>query len=184
MLLVDPAFAAPALTPATAEAVQVEAGVRYATGLGSSEYDLWGVGYGGALGYTLKNGLYLGGSFDHYNGEEYSYRPADPSSPKVGGNYWQALVQAGYDRPLSKRWIWRPKVGVGWATLNLHDCIPAIEQNRYECAKFISSNTAIVPAVQLMFVSHLTFSLEARYVMLFDSVTIKHAVLGGANIGF
>ena len=79
--------------------------------------------------------------------------------------------------------MWRPKVGLGWATLNVRNCNTLVG-NTAECRKTIRSDTALVPGVELLFARGVLFGFEARYVMLFDSITIKHAVIGAANLGF
>jgi len=182
MLTVSGAAHAKEPAPATVDTLQVDLGVRYGLSFEKLDVNPWRLGWGGAIGYTRENAIYLGASFDYYDGEVKKYPADNYPDPTIGGNYWQALAQVGYDLRLSKRWLWRPKVGVGWATLNFNDCITTIDG--VECAKTYTSETALVPALQLMFVTPVSFSLEARYVMLFNSVTIKHALVGGFGIGF
>jgi len=176
------AFAA----PPTLERVQIELGARYGLALESLDYNPWGGGLGGAIGYTLDKAIYLGASFDWFQGEEIEYPdPAAryPDPIYVGGNYWQALVWGGYDMELSDSFVFRPKVGVGMSTSTLRDCNLLID-DEIECLKTIQGKTSIVPSAQLIFVSPVTLSLEGRFVMLFDSVTIKTALVGGVSIGF
>ena len=183
-VIADPstAFAA----PPTIERVQIELGGRYGFALESLDYNPWRGGLGGAIGYTLDSAIYLGASFDWFQGEEIEYAdPANlyPQPVYIGGNYWQALVWGGYDMELSKDFVFRPKVGVGMSTSTLRDCNLDIE-NKIECLKTIRGETSIVPGAQLIWVSPVTLSLEARFVMLFDSVTIKSAAILGLSIGF
>lgn len=170
--------------PATLERVQIELGGRYAFALESLEYNPWGLGLGAAIGYTLDTAIYLGGSFDWFQGEEIEYPDPDNAYAPipVGGNYWQALVWGGYDMELSESWVLRPKAGVGMSTSTLRDCNSLLDD--IECRKTIRGETSIVPAAQLIFVSPVLISLEGRFVMLFDSVTIKTAVMGGVSLGF
>ena len=178
-----------AATPPTVEQVQIDLGVRYGLPLESLDYNPWALGFGGGIGYTLASSIYLGASFDWFQGEEIEYPAvgfeADPIL--VGGNYWQALVHGGYDMELSDSFVFRPKVGVGWSTSTIRDCntlIPEGDEDNVECRKTIKSDTTIAPGAQLIFVSPVTVSLEVRFLMLFDSVTIKSAAVGGFSIGF
>ncbi len=164
--------------PITAKSLQVDVGVRYGLELEPGKFNPWRTGYGGAVGYTLKNGFYLGGSFDYYVGQA-GPRPA----PIVSGNYWQLLAQFGYDVRLSKRWIMRPKVGVGSATLSFEGCDYYVG-NEITCLKTRSTDTAIVPGIQLTFVTSVTVTVEARYAMIFNGVEIKDALIGGLGVGF
>lgn len=170
--------------PPTLERVQILVGARYAIGLDSLEYNPWGVGAGAAIGYTLDSAIYLGGSFDWFKGEEIEYPDPDNeyATIPVGGNYWQALVWGGYDMELSESWVLRPKAGVGMSTSTLRDCNSLLDD--IECRKTIRGETSIVPAAELLFASPVLVSLEGRFVMLFDSVTVKTAVMGGLSIGF
>ena len=174
-----------AAAPPTLETVQIDLGVRYGLALESLDYDPWGFGYGGGIGYTLDSAIYLGATFDWFDGEEVEYPTPTryPEPEMVGGNYWQALVHGGYDLELSDRFVFRPKVGVGWSTSTIRDCNTLVGEV-VECRKTIKSDTTIAPAAQLIFVSPVTVSLEARFVLLFDSVTIKSAMMGGLSIGF
>jgi len=172
--------------PPTLERLQIELGYRYGLALESLDYNPWGSGGGGIIGYTLDKAIYLGASFDWFSGEEIEF--ADPGARYkdpiyIGGNYWQALVWGGYDMELSQSVVFRPKVGVGMSTSTLKDCNLLID-DEIECLKTIQGKTSIVPTAQLLFVSPVLVSLEARFVMLFDSVTIKSALIGGASIGF
>ncbi|HEY6725699.1 MAG TPA: hypothetical protein VI197_16810 [Polyangiaceae bacterium] len=172
--------------PATLERVQIELGVRYAFALEELEYNPWGTGFGGAIGYTLDSAIYLGGSFDWFKGEEVEYPDPTNMYPDpiyVGGNYWQSLVWGGYDMEFSDSFILRPKAGIGISTSTLRDCNSLIG-DKIECLKTIRGETSIVPAAELLFVSPILVSIEARFVMLFDSVTIKTAALGGVSLGF
>lgn len=179
-----------AATPPTVEAVQIDLGVRYGLPFESLKYNPWAVGFGGAIGYTLDSAIYLGASFDWFQGEEVEYPAVGYESDPilVGGNYWQALVHGGWDMELSESFVFRPKVGVGWSTSTLRDCNTLIPEasgdDNVECRKTIKSDTTIAPGVQLIFVSPVTVSLEARFLMLFDSVTIKSAAIGALSIGF
>lgn len=170
----------------TADRVQVDLGVRYGLSLESLDYNPWGLGFGGGVGYTRKDAIFLGIGFDWYQGEELEYPDPTamyPDAIYIGGNYWQVLINGGYDLTVSDSVILRPKIGVGWATSTIRDCNTLVG-DKIECAKTIRGDTSIVPAVQLMFVSPVTVSLEGRFVMLFDSVTVKTAVIGGLNLGF
>lgn len=172
--------------PATLERVQIELGARYAFALESLEYNPWGTGLGGAIGYTLDNAIYLGGSFDWFTGEEIEYPDRANKYPDpiyVGGNYWQSLVWGGYDMEFSDSFVLRPKAGVGISTSTLRDCNSLIG-DQIECVKTIRGETSIVPAAELLFVSPILISLEARFILLFDSVTIKSAAMGGVSLGF
>ena len=162
---------------------QLQGGVRYGLELTSHDYKLWQVGWGGAVGRTLKNSIYIGGSLDAYQGEQFHYIPADKRSPFVGGNYWQGQAQVGYDIGLSEHWLWRPKVGAGAARLNVNNC-QTLVGNQADCRRTISYNGSLVPGVELIFARDVLVSLEARYALLFDTITIKHAVMGVANLGF
>lgn len=172
--------------PPTLERLQIELGYRYGLALESLDYNPWGSGGGGVIGYTLDKAIYLGASFDWFSGEEIEYpdpgaRYKDPIY--IGGNYWQALVWGGYDMGLGDDFVFRPKVGVGMSTSTLKDCNLLID-DEIECLKTIQGKTSIVPTAQLLWAGPVLLSLEARFVMLFDSVTIKSALIGGGSIGF
>lgn len=173
-----PKLAQAAPAPATAKQLSVDFGVRYGYSLESDGYNPWRLGYGGGIGYTLKNALYLGGTFDYYVGEAHP-----PPAKVVAGNYYSGLAQIGYDYRLSKRWVLRPRVGIGWATLTFEGCIQYIGK-RIDCTRTISSDTALVPGLQLMFVSPVNISIEARYTVLMNGEVIKDAAQAGLNLGF
>lgn len=189
--LTTPSVAAADEPPATLERFQLSVGARYGFDMESAAFDPWTAGAGIAAGYTLSQSIYVGGSFDYFQGERYYYlgdafvyqNGVRRESPEVGGNYYQMLAQLGYDMALSRRWVLRPKVGVGAATLDVDECLTDVG-NDINCTHTIKTDTTIAPAVELIFVSPITLSAEVRMVMLFDSVTVKTAAIGGLSIGF
>jgi hypothetical protein len=169
--------------PATSGDIQVQAGARYGIELTSSDFKLWQTGYGFTVGRTADdNGLYVGGSFDWYVGERYHFIAGDVSSPEVGGNYWQGMGQVGFDRALSRHWLWRPKVGAGVAGLSVNKCVRLIGVD-LTCQKTKQYTAALMPTAELIYDNGILLSLEARYALLFDTVTIRHVVIGSASIG-
>jgi opacity protein-like surface antigen len=94
--------------PATHGRTEAMAGIRY----GTRHLD-FGPGLRG--GYTLANGIYLGGALDYFLGERRS-EAIGTARMRATNNLWLVAVEAGYDLGLTRQLVLRPwgGAGIGW----------------------------------------------------------------------
>jgi opacity protein-like surface antigen len=84
------------------------AGIRYGT------HQL-GFGPGVRGGYTLANGIHLGGALDYFLGEPRS-EVVGAARTRATSSLWLVAVEAGYDLGLTRHLVLRPwgGAGIGW----------------------------------------------------------------------
>ena len=94
--------------PATREWTEAMAGIRYGT------HQL-GFGPGLRGGYTLANGMHLGGALDYFLGERHS-EVIGTARTRATNSLWLVAVEAGYDLGLTRHLVLRPwgGAGIGW----------------------------------------------------------------------
>ncbi len=94
--------------PPTSDRTEAMAGIRY----GTRHLD-FGPGLRG--GYTLANGLYLGGALDYFLGDERS-EVIGSAPTRVRSDLWLVSIEAGYDLGLTRHLVLRPwgAAGIGW----------------------------------------------------------------------
>ena len=85
----------------TWEKGQIQGGFRF----GTDNLD-FGVGVRG--GYTLGMGLYLGGAFDYWFGDDDAFGPFDNNV-----SFWDLMFEAGYDFGITPTIMVRPFGGLG-----------------------------------------------------------------------
>ncbi len=91
---------------------------------GTSNFD---AGLGARLGYTLSPGIYLGGMFDYWFGENRTDIPLENSSPippSESSHGWDALAVAGYDVGPTPNVLFRPFAGGGVLSGSSKFCPP------------------------------------------------------------
>src|SRR5262245_37391242 len=112
-----PAAAAPA--PAlTWSHGQMNGGARY----GSDNLSL---GFGARGGYTLPNGVYLGGLFDYFIGESQS-ATLGGTTISVSAHLWDIGAEGGFDFALTEQLMIRPFLGLGIAKASGEICMDAV----------------------------------------------------------
>ena len=141
--------------PATANSVQLGAGFRYGFDLTGASSNPWGLGLGIDGGYTLENAVYLGGNLDYFFGED-----------AEGDGLFQLLAEVGYDLGLGENFVFRPKLGAGFAAANSE------------------ARAAVAPGVKLMvFTSSVSLSLDTRYSIVLSDPSLQALILS-MGIGF
>ena len=94
--------------PATRDWTEAAAGIRYGT---------HHLGFGPGLrgGYTLANGVHLGGALDYFLGERRS-EVVGTTRTRATSSLWLVAVEAGYDLGLTRHLVLRPwgGAGIGW----------------------------------------------------------------------
>jgi hypothetical protein len=97
---------------------QMNAGARY----GSDNLNL---GLGARGGYTLPNGVYLGGMFDYFIGEHRSLS-ANGTSSSADAHMWDVAAEGGFDFALTDALMIRPYIGLGIAEASASVCMDAV----------------------------------------------------------
>lgn len=157
-----------AAEPATANVLQIGLGFRYGFEMEDGDFNPWGPGIGLDVGYTLPSAVYLGGAFDYFFGDEQEGRSA---------NIWQLMAEGGYDLGAGP-FVLRPKLGVGFASLNDELCVLDA------CSDESSTEFAIAPGATLMYIGEkISLSVDLRYDMIFAEQTLN-ALIFSAGIGF
>lgn len=175
------AVSAPVLAqPATANMLQIGLGFRYGFEMEDGDFNPWGPGIGVAGGYTLGNGVYLGGNFDYFFGDSIGEAPNELSA-----NIWQLMAEGGYDLGLGEAFVVRPKLGVGFATTNMETCIDLGLGTGEQCASDSETDFAIAPGATFLYIGQsFSLSLDLRYDMIFAEGETQNALLFSAGIGF
>ncbi len=169
--LATPAFAN---EPATAGALQWGIGFRYGFELEDGDFNPWGTGLGAELGYTLPNAVYVGGNFDYFFGEEEELGDASYQS-----NIWQLMAEGGYDIGVAPVFVIRPKLGVGFATINSESCAGTLG-----CRDDSSTNFALAPGAKFMFLTeNFGLSADLRYDIIFAEEPPECTGTGGCVEG-
>ncbi|MGC4086811.1 MAG: outer membrane beta-barrel protein [Polyangiaceae bacterium] len=166
--------ATPALAndPATANVIQIGAGVRYGIEMNDGDFNPWGVGLGLDGGYTLPMAVYVGGNFEYFFGDSVTLAGIETT-----GNVWQLTAEGGYDIGLGPI-VLRPKLGAGIGTLRGESCFSGT------CSSDSSSKFALTPGVKAMFFTpSFSLSVDTRYDLIFADETAK-ALIFTVGIGF
>lgn len=108
-------YPSPALTWSHA---QMNGGARY----GSDNLNL---GFGARGGYTLDNGIYIGGMFDYFMGESQT-QTLGGTSLSVSAHLWDIGVEGGFDFALTPVLMVRPFLGLGIATATGDICMDQV----------------------------------------------------------
>jgi opacity protein-like surface antigen len=169
--------APPARGPHTAGAIQLGVGFRYGAELNDGDFNPWGPGIGLSAGYTLPMALYLGGNFEYFFGDS-----VEAGGVKVKGNVWQLTAEGGYDVGLGENFVIRPKVGFGIAGLktSVEGCPAGLS-----CSGSSETKPVLAPgATFMLFTSHVSLSLDARYAMIFTDDETGKALIFSFGIGF
>jgi opacity protein-like surface antigen len=161
--------------PATSNVLQFGAGFRYGLELEEGDFNPWGPGLGLQVGYTLPAAaIYVGGNFDYFFGDT-----LDVGGVELSGNIWQLMAEAGYDVGLGEVVVLRPKIGVGFASLNAETCI-----DPGGCTDDSSTDFALAPgATFILLTEKFSLSLDVRYDMIFADETLN-ALIFSAGVGF
>ena len=80
----------------------------------------FGLGLNG--GYTLGQGVYLGGLFNYFLGETNEFRLAGVET-EAGFDAWFLMFDGGYDIGLSRAFVLRPSLALGLATAHAEVCV-------------------------------------------------------------
>jgi hypothetical protein len=97
---------------------QMNGGARY----GSDNLNL---GFGARGGYTLPNGIYLGGIFDYFIGESQSVIMGG-TSITADAHMWDIAAEGGFDFALTETVMIRPFIGLGIAEASAEICTDQI----------------------------------------------------------
>jgi hypothetical protein len=97
---------------------QMNAGARY----GSDDLNL---GLGARGGYTLPNGVYIGGMFDYFIGQSASMTSGGTSA-SASAHMWDVGAEGGFDFALTDAVMVRPYLGLGIAESSIEACIDQI----------------------------------------------------------
>jgi hypothetical protein len=160
--------AARAGSPATANAIQGGAGVRYGIETNSGDFNPWAAGFGANAGFTLPMAIYVGGYFDYFFGRE-----AEVEGVLTRGNVWDLMAEGGFDVGLGDIWVLRPKVGVGAARLSVETC-----QIDLQCSKSAQVDVALAPGATFLLVTrYFKLAFDVRYDLIFADTTTSAVVL-------
>jgi hypothetical protein len=118
-----PAIAS-AARPFTLERATVGAGLRF----GSNDLNL---GLGARGGYTIREGVYIGGLFDYWFGEE-DERGAFGTRASVDVSGWDLLAVGGYDFGVSPAVVVRPFGGLGVFGASVEACVEVLGNEQCE----------------------------------------------------
>jgi hypothetical protein len=97
---------------------QMNGGARY----GSDNLNL---GFGARGGYTLPNGVYIGGLFDYFIGESQTMSNSG-TSISASAHEWNIGAEGGFDFRLDERLMVRPFIGLGIANASGEVCIDQV----------------------------------------------------------
>jgi hypothetical protein len=112
---------------------QMNGGARF----GSDNLNL---GFGARGGYTLQNGIYLGGLFDYFIGQSQSATNGG-TTLTASAHLWQIGFEGGFDFALTDVLMVRPFLGVGIAEASGDVCIDQI--GGAQCMSVSSSDSFI-----------------------------------------
>lgn len=170
----------------TAESATVGGRLHYGADLNSLSFNPYKFGFGLGGGYTLKNGLYLGGNFDYFFG-------GSEKTPGYGnsgfgveskGSVWQLMALGGYDFRLSEQVALRPYLGLGLASLNAKTCgtVIGISTCTSDSETKFAGALGISPMVAL---GKAYLMADVRFNLIFADEVLKVLVIGlGAGIHF
>ena len=106
--------------PFTAKKAQFGLGPNYGFYIGDDEEipNTHGPGVHVVAGYTLDPSVYLGGEFNYFLGgtERQVYSGVDT---EITWTMMQFGAEVGYDLALGLDWVLRPKIGVGYASVDI-----------------------------------------------------------------
>jgi hypothetical protein len=108
-------YPAPALTWSHG---QMNGGARY----GSDDLNL---GFGARGGYTLQNGVYLGGVFDYFIGQSET-QTLGGTTISASAHVWTLGFEGGFDFALTDVLMVRPFLGIGIATASGEICMDQV----------------------------------------------------------
>ena len=97
---------------------QMNGGARY----GSDNLNL---GFGARGGYTLPNGVYIGGLFDYFIGESQS-ETLGGTTVSASAHLWDIGAEGGFDFALTDKLMVRPFLGIGLATATGDICMDQV----------------------------------------------------------
>jgi hypothetical protein len=97
---------------------QMNGGARY----GSDNLNL---GLGARGGYTLPNGVYLGGMFDYFIGEHQTLSMGG-TNVTADAHMWDIGAEGGFDFSLTDTVMVRPFLGLGIAEASAEVCMDAV----------------------------------------------------------
>jgi hypothetical protein len=150
----------------TPRGVSMREGIEAAAAIGTGFADTYGVGFSGRVGYTLKQGVYLGGAVQQYVGHSVNGEQAHASF--VGG-------EAGYKIYPTEAVEIRPYVFVG------PGFITQVASNPFMMVS--TTNLALQPGVVGMYHFGSAFIGGDAHVMLVPAPNTL-AVLASGGIGF
>ena len=157
---------ATAAPPATANTVQLGAGLRYGQELEDGALNPWGVGLGAGAGYTLPQAVYVGSQFDYFFGSQ-----LETPEYRLEAMYWELLAKLGYDLGLSEQWVLRPVVAAGAATLRSEFC-PAAQGT---CSDTSSTGFVIAPGASALYLRQsFALGVDIRYDFVFTEESATH----------
>ncbi len=133
----------------------------------------YGLGLGARVGYTLHDGLYLGGSFNYFLGEEVGN---DDTNGRL--NQMTFAGDVGYDIGFGEGVVLRPVIGLGATIVQGEVCVVGICADDQTDPYFL-----VAPGVDLVLAFNRLFvGGSLRYLWLPDD-EIPDGLLIGANLG-
>jgi hypothetical protein len=125
--------------PTPAESMRSRVNMSLLAGHGFK--DAFKTGFGGRLGYTVSNGLYVGGTFIYHTGT---------SEGLAQGNVWYGGAEVGYDVAAGP-FVIRPYAGSGIASVYVKVTVPDIGTIRGGTVEASESRFAFWPGATLLF---------------------------------
>lgn len=189
LFLAAAANAAPAFS---AERTTIGVRLQYGAVPNNPHFNPYKVGIALGGGYTLKNGLYLGGNLDYFVGSsERLYGPAisgysaeNGSSSENKVNVWQVMATGGYDLRLAKPVVLRPYASLGLASGHRKFC--NTDLGITACARDSEQRFAAAVGVTPIVALGKAFILaDGRFNLVFADVLAKSLMFGlGGGIHF
>ncbi len=183
------AGSAAAEEPWTAARPTISAQLDYGIFTGDDEgTDLnpYGLGIGLKGGYTLDQGVYVGGAFDYFFGGSEEGSVPGVGSGEVSFNIWTLQAEVGYDLGLMPEAVLRPKLGLGLTSLGGESCFTVGGQENCEDGES-QSNFSLSPGAQFLYSLDGPFiTADVRYNIVFtsDNEGDGNGLLFGVGAGY
>jgi hypothetical protein len=167
------------------EQVTLSGQLEYGAWTGDGDTNAYGFGIGFRGGYTFDMGLYLGGDFDYFFGEDNGGSVAGIAGASTHVNVWNVMGEIGYDFWIYRHGILRPKLGLGVGVGHGSACVSVNILNvGGACDSNSQSGFAIAPGVQFLhFFSNVYFTGELRYQTISIDGPDPSAFIFAAGVG-
>ncbi|HKU38604.1 MAG TPA: hypothetical protein VJR89_10670 [Polyangiales bacterium] len=143
----------------------ISAGLLLGYGISLEDANFWGFGFGLRGGYNI-GAIFLGARFVYYLGED-------------NFNVWELGIEGGYDVPVAEKFVIRPQLGLGLATLVASIPDFTVMGVTVGGGSASSSEFYIAPGVSGLYdvTDSVFLGLDARFQLILADSTAKSIVL-------